>query len=80
MICVGLMQEIFEVLCEEGLLSWVIDPSIVALSTSDSGFQHGSKLVAYLISDLISSYMAEKSLQEEDILNESNESECESTL
>jgi hypothetical protein len=73
------MQEIFEVLCEEGLLSWVIDPSIVAPSSVESGFQGGSKLVAYLISDLISSYMAEKSLHE-DKLNESIDIECISIL
>jgi hypothetical protein len=73
------MQEIFEVLCEEGLLSWVIDPSIVAPSSGESGFQGGSKLVAYLISDLISSYMAEKSLNE-DKVNESIDIECISIL
>ena len=73
------MQEIFEVLCEEGLLLWVIDPSIVSPSIGESNFQGGSKLVAYLISDLISSYTAEKSLHE-DMLNESIDIECISIL
>nr|CAH0101481.1 unnamed protein product [Daphnia galeata] len=76
----GLMQEIFEVLYEEGLLSWVIDPSIVvAPSVGESGFQRGSKLIAYLISDVISSYMADKSLHK-DILCDSTESDCEIIL
>ena len=67
-------------LYEEGLLSWVIDPSIVvAPSVGESGFQRGSKLIAYLISDVISSYMADKSLHK-DILCDSTESDCEIIL